>query len=68
MNGDGVPTDGYTQRVPNQPKTPKRGIRVDDDLWEAVRKATLEDETTISDVVRDALRDYLAKRSKKRKR
>ncbi len=62
---DSVPTADYARPVPNQPKTPSRNVRVDDDLWEAAKKATVADKTTISDVVRDALRDYLAKRPKK---
>lgn len=62
-----VPTADYARRVPNQPKTPSRNVRVDDDLWEAVKKATAEDHITVADVVRDALRDYLAGRKPRRK-
>lgn len=45
--------------VPNQPKTPQRSVRVADELWLAAKaKAELEGQT-VSDVVRQALEDYL---------
>lgn len=40
---------------PNQPATKIRGIRIPDDLWEAVQKQAAEQGTTASDVVRDLL-------------
>lgn len=46
--------------MPNQPKTPARAVRVEDGLWRAVAQRADERGETISDVVRRALRAYLA--------
>lgn len=44
---------------PNQPKTPKRSVRVEDELWDAVlRKAHARGET-VTDVIVRALKAYL---------
>ncbi len=44
---------------PNAPKTPHRTVRVPDDLWdEAMRTARARGES-LSDVIRDCLRDYV---------
>lgn len=45
--------------VPNQPKTPARAARIDDELWDRVKaEATRRDETA-TDIVRRALREHL---------
>ena len=44
---------------PNQPKTPLRTVRVDDELWQAVQAKAAEEGRTVSDVIRAALRRYL---------
>jgi Arc/MetJ-type ribon-helix-helix transcriptional regulator len=45
--------------VPNQPATPNRTVRLDDELWDAVRRRADDDAVTMSEVVRRALRAYL---------
>lgn len=40
---------------PNRPATKIRGIRIPDDLWEAVQEKAAEQGRTASDVVRDLL-------------
>lgn len=50
--------------MPNQPRPDNRHrmVRVTDDLWNAAKSAAREDGTTISEIIRQALRDYLANR------
>ena len=48
-----------TERVPNQPKTPQRAVRVPDDLWRAARAVAKSRGEALSDVIRDALREYV---------
>ena len=48
--------------VPNAPKTPNRAIRVDDDLWRAAQLKAGERGESVSEVIRRALRRYVAKR------
>lgn len=50
-----------TDDVPNQPKTPQRSIRVDDELWFAALQAAHDRNESLSDVVRDALAVYVAR-------
>jgi hypothetical protein len=45
--------------VPNQPATPKRGVRVADDLWHAAKRAAKDRGETITDVIRRALEEYV---------
>jgi len=44
---------------PNQPKTPKHGVRVPDELWQAVKVKAKQRGETITDVIVRALRRYL---------
>lgn len=48
--------------MPNKPRpeNPARPIRVEDDLWTAAREAAHLNGTTVSEVVREALRAYVA--------
>lgn len=48
--------------MPNQPRpeNPARPIRVEDDLWAAAKAAAQLNGTTVSEVVREALRTYVA--------
>ena len=46
-------------RVPNQPATPKHGVRVPDELWDAAKRAARDNGETITDVVRRALDRYV---------
>lgn len=45
--------------MPNQPKTPKHGVRVPDDLWRAVKAKARDRGETITDVIIRALKRYL---------
>jgi predicted HicB family RNase H-like nuclease len=45
--------------MPNQPKTPVRGIRVPDDLWNAALAKASARGDSLSQVIREALRKYL---------
>lgn len=46
--------------MPNQPKTPLRSMRIDDDLWNAVRMKTKREGRSITSVIVRALRSYVA--------
>lgn len=45
--------------MPNQPKTPARSVRIDDDLWAAAQEEARREDVPVSDVVRAALRKHL---------
>lgn len=45
----------------NQPKTPARAVRIEDDLWRAAQEKAAERGETVSDVIRRALRRYVAR-------
>ena len=45
--------------MPNQPKTPARTVRVDDELWDAAKAEAKAKGENVSDVVRKALRQML---------
>lgn len=47
------------RRVPNQPKTPNRTIRVPTDLWDAVKVKAKERGETVTEVIIRALKRYL---------
>lgn len=44
--------------MPNQPKTPVRTVRVDDDPWLPAKAVAVENGTTIGQVIRDFLATY----------
>jgi hypothetical protein len=45
--------------VPNQPKTPARGVRVPDELWNAAKAQAAANGETVTDVLLRALREYV---------
>jgi predicted HicB family RNase H-like nuclease len=47
------------QRMPNQPKTPQRTVRVPDEVWDEARAAAERQGESISDVIRRSLEDYV---------
>ena len=47
------------RRVPNQPKTPQRTIRVPDELWDEAKAIADREDETLSDVIRKALERYV---------
>jgi predicted HicB family RNase H-like nuclease len=44
-------------------ETPIRTVRVNDKLWKAAKTQAKRQDTTVSEVINDALRDFTAKRS-----
>ncbi len=55
-------TPATVGKVPNQEKTPRRTVRVPDEVWQAAQAKAEERGETLSDVIRRALERY-AKRS-----
>jgi predicted DNA-binding protein len=49
----------YVRRVPNQPKTPNRTVRVPADLWDRAKRVAERRGETLSQVVRQALEAYI---------
>lgn len=45
--------------MPNQPKTPNRAVRVPDEEWVPAQARARENNETVTDVVRRALREYV---------
>lgn len=45
--------------MPNQPKTPMRSFRVDDELWRAAHRAAAANGETLTDVLRRSLQAYI---------
>ena len=45
--------------MPNAPKTPTRTVRVSDALWSAAKEKAADDGRTLTDVVIEALKDYI---------
>lgn len=64
MNSE--PRGGRLSRMPNQPATTIRGIRIPDDLWEEA-KAIAQDEgfASASEMVRDCLERRVADHRRK---
>ena len=46
--------------MPNSPKTPTRTIRVSNELWVAVKEKAALDNRTVTDVIIEALKDYIS--------
>jgi antitoxin component of RelBE/YafQ-DinJ toxin-antitoxin module len=47
--------------MPNAPKTPARAVRISEETWAALRDVAERKGLTISDVIRLALADFLAR-------
>ena len=45
----------------NQPKTPHRRVRLNDDIWEALRQIGEQTGLSVSEVMRLALTDFIMK-------
>lgn len=54
--------------MPNQPRPENRHrmVRVEDELWTAAREAAEANGTTVSEVIRDALRRYVKRHRPRR--
>jgi hypothetical protein len=55
-------TPATVRQVPNQPKTPLHSFRVDTDLWNAARDKARAEGTTIAEVLRAALANYVERK------
>src|SRR3954470_25075308 len=55
----GVMTPGTVAVVPNAPGTPRRTIRIPDDLWDAATAKADKRGESVSDVIRHALERYV---------
>jgi hypothetical protein len=51
-------TPGRLSTMPNQPKTPVRGIRVDEGLWRAAQEKAAAEGRTMTDVIVAYLKRY----------
>lgn len=63
VEGAGASSAARLRSVPNTPGTPRRTIRVPDELWDAAQARAAERGENLSDVIRKALERY-ARRSK----
>lgn len=52
-------TPGIVVDVPNQEKTPRRTVRVPDDVWQPAARKARDNGENVSEVIRRALADYL---------
>jgi hypothetical protein len=50
---------GNVSRVANQPKTPKHGVRIPDEIWDAAVRKAADEGTTVTAVILDALKRFL---------
>jgi predicted DNA-binding protein len=50
--------------VPNKPKTKGKSVRVPDELWQEAMELARENGETNSDIVREALQEYVEKHRK----
>lgn len=57
-----VMTPATVARVPNTPGTPRRTIRIPDDLWDAAVAKAEERGESVSDVIRKALERYVRRK------
>lgn len=56
---------GRMGAMPNKPKTPMRTIRISDEEWAAAQEKAEREGTNVSEVLRQALRDYIESESQK---
>jgi predicted DNA-binding protein len=45
--------------VPNQPKTPLRAFRIPDEIYDVLKAKAGDEGRSVTDVVREALREYI---------
>lgn len=46
-------------RVPNQPATPKHGVRIPDELWQAAKRVARDRGETVTAVIIRSLKRYV---------
>lgn len=61
-------TRGKIVRVPNQPATPKRSVRVPDETWLTARANAAERGEDVATVIREALERYNRRCARERKK
>jgi hypothetical protein len=61
-----VHTPDRVRRMPNQPKTPVRGLRVDDGLWRAAQEKAKAEGRSLTSVITAYLRRYVSTPPRKR--
>jgi hypothetical protein len=61
-------TSGKIRRMPNQPKTPKRSIRIPDDLWTTALQLAKEDNEILAEEIRKMLESYVRRKLRARNR
>ncbi len=52
-------TPGIVVDVPNQEKTPRRTVRVPDEVWQPASRKARDSGENVSEVIRRALADYI---------
>lgn len=52
-------TPGIVVDVPNQEKTPRRTVRVPDEVWQPASRKARDNGENVSEVIRRALADYI---------
>lgn len=52
-------TPGIVVDVPNREKTPRRTVRVPDDVWQPAARKARDNGENVSEVIRRALADYI---------
>lgn len=52
--------------APNNPRTPLRNVRIEDELWSAAKKAAQANGETVSDVIRAGLVCYVIENEKEK--
>lgn len=52
-------TPGIVIDVPNQEKTPRRTVRIPDEVWQSAARKARDNGENVSEVIRRALDDYL---------
>ncbi len=52
-------TPGIVVDVPNQEKTPRRTVRVPNEVWQPAGQKARDNDENVSEVIRRALTDYI---------
>lgn len=55
-------TSGKIWRVPNQPRTPKRSIRIPDALWHAAMEKAKQRDEVLAEEIRKFLERYVRRK------
>lgn len=61
-------TDGRLSRVPNAPKTPLKSFRIPPDLYDEAKRYAVKRGTSLSEVVRAALEQFVRAERRRERR